>query len=91
MIDLLGGKCSKCGISDKRILHIGHRKSDGNVDRKKFRDYQLYKFYLEHPSLAFKKLILLCANDNLLMKFKKQEWCNQYTKFIKYPNVKSSL
>jgi|GEM_PF-4550399 hypothetical protein len=77
---LLGSVCQECGFHDKRALHIGHRKSNGNLERKVLSDYAMYKFYLRNPELMKSELILQCANCNWITKSIKKEYSNQYTK-----------
>lgn len=85
LMEFLGDKCIKCGFDDKRALHIGHKNGDGNKDRKRFcSDYGMYKYYLDNRNEAKEKLEITCANCNLIKKFTNKEWCNQYTKKIRY-------
>lgn len=68
LIDLLGGICNGCGITERRVLQIDHIANGGAVHRKKFGigGYQYYKDMIKSIELGEKKYQLLCANCNYL-------------------------
>lgn len=68
---LLGNKCKKCRIRDKKVLQIDHVNGDGHLERNLSRS-QLYAKVLQEP----KRYQLLCANCNWKKRpqdFKKQK------------------
>lgn len=69
LIELLGGKCARCPITDKRLLSIHHIFKDGRLDRK----INWYKKYLLNPNLAKKRLEALCMNCHWLETRKRNE------------------
>src|SRR5690606_22318669 len=61
MIELLGGKCVKCGFSDIRALQIDHVNGGGTIERRKFNNnhHNMLLKYLENVEMAKQKLQLL--------------------------------
>ena len=58
-LDLLGGKCCQCGITDIRVLEIDHIFNDGKIDRKETKDIQArLEKIIRHPE----RYQILCAN-----------------------------
>jgi DNA-binding HxlR family transcriptional regulator len=67
IFELLGNKCSKCGISDQRVLQIDHIKGGGARERKIFHsNYQYYSHVLEELYNESEGYQLLCANCNII-------------------------
>lgn len=66
VFNLLGNKCKKCSIEDKRILQVDHIDGMGGRHRKSL-DYAWWRFYREvKNSIKNKenKYQLLCVNCN---------------------------
>jgi len=75
IIELLGGKCAKCGFSDIRALQIDHINGGGNKEFKKFNcHHAYYKHILEEIEAGSKDYQLLCANCNWIKRFEKGEF-----------------
>lgn len=74
IIKLLGGKCTRCGFSDFRVLQIDHVKGGGNKERKKIESTRTYYPYvlekIKNGSLDYQ---VLCANCNWIKKFENKE------------------
>lgn len=74
VIEILGGKCIKCGFSDKRALQIDHINGGGSKERKErnfkkeFNRYVLNSFLKEEN-----KYQLLCANCNWIKRSENNE------------------
>lgn len=66
MVDILGGKCVRCGFSDPRALNIDHVNGDGFIDRKKKRinHEKLFRNLCESVAKKENRYQLLCANCN---------------------------
>jgi hypothetical protein len=72
VIDMLGGRCVKCGFKDYRALQIDHVNGGGSGKNKDFKSRaELYRSIL---SGNIKDLQLLCANCNWIKRQEKQEW-----------------
>jgi hypothetical protein len=74
VIQLLGGKCARCGVSDPRVLQVHHRNGGGNVERREKGDKASgYKFYsaIIHGERPIDDLELLCANCNILAEYER--------------------
>lgn len=75
-LEMLGSKCVRCGYSeDWRALQVDHIKSEGVIDRKRFRGGRggMY-YYLKHPYEAKQNLQVLCANCNAIKRHEQKEW-----------------
>jgi len=81
VLTLLGGKCAnpKCrhlnddetlGCRDLRILHIDHKRGNGNKDRLKLWNLQILKKVLKHP----KRFQLLCPTCNWIKRIEEKEY-----------------
>jgi hypothetical protein len=69
-IEVLGGKCVGCGITDTRLLTIDHIHGGGRHDRKAIGGPNVYyKWIVGHPE----KYQLLCHNCNFLKRLEKDE------------------
>lgn len=73
-IDILGGKCVRCGFSDKRALQIDHINGGGSKERKE-RTYkkQFHQVVIDSFIANEGKYQLLCANCNWIKRFEKNE------------------
>lgn len=72
MIKLLGGKCIKCGFSDKRALQIDHINGGGSKSHSLEKGayyFNILKKILEGSS----NYQLLCANCNWIKKHEQKE------------------
>ena len=61
-LEFLGGKCSRCGEKDWRVLQINHINNDGKMDRKQHGEAYFCKDIVENQR---KDVDLLCANCNI--------------------------
>ena len=67
LLNILGNKCIKCGITDKRILQLDHINGGGSQDRRKNSTGYLYYQKIADSILKGNKgFQLLCANCNLI-------------------------
>jgi hypothetical protein len=69
IINLLGGKCVRCGFSDPRALQIDHINGGGEKELKGFKHNTTayYKYILDIiQSGKNKEYQLLCANCNMI-------------------------
>jgi len=88
IIQLLGGKCVKCGFSDWRALQIDHINGDGNTERKKQKSPScIYKMIFESINLKENKYQLLCANCNWIKRYEK----NEHNKLRKYNSEDTAI
>lgn len=79
ILEILGGRCIKCGFSDIRALQLDHIKGGGNRDRGKYpNSSHMIAFYLENPEAINKSLQLLCANCNWIKRFENKETPKKY-------------
>jgi hypothetical protein len=62
VIDLLGGKCVRCGFSDARALQLDHINGGGSKENG-FRR-KVWRSYLKDPCKLREVFQLLCANCN---------------------------
>jgi hypothetical protein len=74
LIALLGQKCAKCGFSDERALVLDHIKGGGMKEINVFdSNYLMYVYYIDHPTVARRKLQVLCANCNSIKRYENGE------------------
>ena len=79
MIDLMGGKCKHCGITDPRVLQVDHIHGNGRKDPNSNQTGASYclrviqSFLLEED-----KYQILCANCNWIKKHEKGEVTKKY-------------
>ena len=53
----------QCGFMDDRILQLDHKYGDGAEDRRSFGTAHVYyRYYLDNPIIAKRKLQVLCPN-----------------------------
>ena len=68
IVNSLGAKCRRCGITDIRILQIHHKNGGGNQERRKYdkdgktNDYR----YLKQLGGKLDIIELLCANCHII-------------------------
>ena len=70
VIEILGGKCARCGIDDWRVLQINHLNGGGT---KEFRNGHPEKIYraIINGDRATDDLELRCANCNILYEYER--------------------
>ena len=74
LLALLGMKCVKCGFSDERALVLDHVKGGGLKELAVFAgNKMMYRYYLNHPTLARQRLQVLCANCNAIKRYENGE------------------
>jgi len=72
LIEMLGGKCVKCGFnSDWRAFQIDHIKGGGCQERKRLRTIDAY--YKDIEKEGGRKYQLLCANCNQIKQYDRKE------------------
>lgn len=77
IIDLLGGKCVKCGFTDCRALQIDHINGNSKDDPRNVRRggtiyyTEVLKFLITNPFQTFYQL--LCANCNWIKRAEENE------------------
>lgn len=72
VLNLLGNRCIKCGISDTRVLQIDHINGGGHKDVVSFSGYSIYyRHILEVKGIGYQ---LLCANCNWIKRYENQEF-----------------
>jgi hypothetical protein len=64
IIQLLGGRCVRCGFEDVRALQVDHRYGDGADERRDYSGAAYYRHILR--SLHTGRYQLLCANCNAI-------------------------
>jgi len=73
-INILGGKCVKCGFKDWRALQIDHVKGEGMKERKKTHcSSSYYRKVFEEIKNGSDKYQLLCANCNWIKRYENNE------------------
>ena len=78
VLNILGSKCTGCGIEDKEVLQTDHINNDGNQDRKHLGSYfHMMSFYSRNELACKTSLQLLCANCHL-KKTKKEGLYNDF-------------
>lgn len=82
VLEIMGGKCVRCGFSDKRALQIDHIKGGGNRERKEKRFLGMgtsyYKYVMESFLKNENRYQLLCANCNWIKRFENNEVKGNY-------------
>jgi len=68
VIELLGGRCRNCGLTDARVLQVNHINGDGKKDRASYSSHAFYTRILSNKRDT-KDLELLCANCNILYEY----------------------
>ncbi len=79
-LEVLGGKCSHCPVTDWRCLQIDHVGGGGNKDRKKTSTMDFYRRVLLSVLRGEKKYQLLCANCNWIKRHEEQEAPRVFTR-----------
>lgn len=69
-LEILGDKCSRCKVTDVRVLQIDHRAAGGARERRRFNSQdRLYREVVKHPD----RYQLLCANCNWIKRWERLE------------------
>ena len=71
VIEMLGGKCCVCGISDPRVLQVNHLKGGGGKDRAKYGYSSGYWSAIISGRRSTEDLDLRCANCNILYEYER--------------------
>jgi endogenous inhibitor of DNA gyrase (YacG/DUF329 family) len=78
-LDVLGGKCMACGLTDTFLLTFDHIYNDWEKDKVRRCDkVGLARWIINNPEEAKKRLQVLCWNDNALKEFYPQEFANRF-------------
>ena len=73
-IEALGGKCVRCGFTDRRALQIDHINGGGSKERKeKGFNMEFHKHVLQSFLKKENKYQILCANCNWIKRFEQKE------------------
>lgn len=73
VVDLLGGKCKRCGFTDIRALQIDHINGGGYREIRKHSAKIRYKLVLKSVENKENKYQLLCANCNWIKRYEDKE------------------
>lgn len=76
IINILGGKCIRCGYSDYRALQIDHVNGDGSSERKLVTSRGWYSIVEKSFLAGENRYQLLCANCNWIKKYENDENSN---------------
>lgn len=68
VIELLGGKCVRCGCTDWRVLQVNHINGKGSQERRKKGSWGIYREIL-NGKRSIDDLDLRCANCNILYEY----------------------
>ena len=69
-IDILGGKCVRCGIDDRRVLQIDHINGGGRREEREIRNSGIVKKIIAGNTAGYQ---LLCANCNWIKRWELRE------------------
>jgi hypothetical protein len=70
VIELLGGKCVRCGFSDWRVLQVNHKNGGGSKERRMKGTHGIFREILSGKR-STDDLDLRCANCNILYQYEK--------------------
>jgi len=75
VLDILGGKCNRCGFDDYRALQIDHINGDGYIERTKGKGFgsDYSKRVMQSFLNGENKYQLLCANCNWIKRVENKE------------------
>lgn len=75
IIKKLGDKCAHCGNEDMRVLQIDHIHGGGEKERREIGPRGIYHKIIKMPiEEAKKEYQILCANCNVIKKYKRKEF-----------------
>jgi hypothetical protein len=72
-IEILGGKCVRCGFSDPRALQIDHVNGGGTKEIRVIQNFGIYRKILDGNTSDYQ---LLCANCNWIKRAENHETKN---------------
>lgn len=72
-LELLGGKCKRCGFKDRRALHFDHVNGNGAEERRKEGNRQHLLMYRRIIAGERNLYQILCANCNCIKKVENKE------------------
>ena len=79
LIDILGGKCIRCGFSDIRALQFDHINGGGIKELKLMGGMiKMVCHYLKHPEEIKTNIQLLCSNCNWIKRHENNECHRKY-------------
>ena len=70
LVHQLGGKCSKCGVDDERLLQINHLNGKEVGEYKTFNNWDFYRSLIQ-GKMPISEVNLLCANCNTLYEYER--------------------
>ena len=73
IIAALGGKCERCGFTDKRALQVDHVHGGGSEERRRLGSYTFYRQALISVLAGEGRYSLLCANCNWIKRWEENE------------------
>ena len=73
VVDLLGGKCKRCGFDDMRALQIDHIKGGGYKEIKNIHSRERIRLVKESIKNNENKYQLLCANCNWIKRYEDKQ------------------
>ncbi|CAK0755098.1 hypothetical protein CCP1ISM_50030 [Azospirillaceae bacterium] len=73
VVEILGGKCKRCGFQDIRALQIDHINGGGYKEIRKNSAKVRYRLVLESVQRKENKYQLLCANCNWIKRYENKE------------------
>lgn len=72
-INILGGKCKRCGFSDKRALQIDHINGGGLKELRRIGGYKIYLRIINGDNSVRREYQILCANCNWIKRYENKE------------------
>ena len=86
VISSLGGRCSRCGTDDPRVLQVNHVHGGGQQELRKLHlTNQQFHLRIANGSHTTDGLNLLCANCNVLYEYERGTYANFH------PNVHKAI
>lgn len=73
LIEIMGGKCVKCGINDHRVLQVDHINGGGYIERKNALTRNFNRRVIRSVENNEGKFQLLCANCNWIKRYENKE------------------
>jgi len=73
VIELLGGKCIKCGNTDDRVLQVNHKNGGGGKEKSRRPVYTLFRDIIKGVRTT-DDIDLRCANCNILYQYERGWW-----------------
>ena len=73
VIQILGGKCIKCGFDDPRALQIDHVHGGGRAEQRRIGFGRITTYIYNRIKSGSKDYQLLCANCNFIKMFEERK------------------